>query len=65
MTVREDALDARLTHIERVVIDMQQKFETLETPLWKRVLFRLDGWPGQTDLNAAGRAWRPWHRQVD
>lgn len=46
----------------KLVRDHEQRFETLQTPLWKRVWFRLDGWPGQRDLNAPGRSWRPWHR---
>ena len=46
----------------QLVRDHEQRFDTLQTPLWKRVLFRLDGWPGQTDLNAAGPAWRPWRK---
>lgn len=41
--------------------DLEKRLDTLQTPLWKRILFRLDGWPGQRDLNAPGRAWRPWH----
>lgn len=42
------------------VRDMQKRFDTLQSPLWKRVWFRIDGWPGQRDLNGR-RAWRPWH----
>jgi hypothetical protein len=57
-----DSLTVRVTELERVVSDMRQKFDTLETPLWKRLWFRVDGWPGQMNLNAEGRAWRPWHR---
>ena len=52
---------ARLDALERVQSDHAQRFDTLQTPLWKRVWFRVDGWPGQKNLNAAGRAWRPWH----
>jgi hypothetical protein len=44
-----------------LVRDHEQRFDTLQSPLWKRLLFRLDGWPGQRDLNAARRSWRPWH----
>jgi hypothetical protein len=44
------------------VSDMDQRFDTLQTRLWKRLLFRLDGWPGQNDLNAEAPAWRPWRR---
>ena len=49
----------QLTHRVR---DLEKRLDTLQTPLWKRVWFRVDGWPGQRDLNAPRRAWRPWHR---
>jgi hypothetical protein len=55
------SLTARQTELERVVSDHAQRFDTLQTPLWKRIWFRIDGWPGRNDLNAEGRAWRPWH----
>lgn len=42
--------------------DHAQRFDTLQTPWWKRLWFRIDGWPGQRNLNADRRAWRPWHR---
>lgn len=58
------SLTVRVEELERIVSDHDQRFDTLQTPLWKRLLFRLDGWPGQRDLNAAHRAWRPWHRWV-
>lgn len=57
------SLTVRVEELEREVRDHAQRFDTLQTPLWKRVLFRLDGWPGQCDLNAPERAARPWHRR--
>lgn len=51
----------RLDRLEALVSDHEQRFDTLQTSLWKRIWFRLDGWAGQNDLNAARRAWRPWH----
>lgn len=42
--------------------DLEKRLDTLQSPLWKRLWFRIDGWPGQRDLNATHRAWRPWHR---
>lgn len=56
------SLSARLNEVERVSRDHAQRFDTLQTPLIKRIWFRIDGWPGQNDLNADRRAWRPWHR---
>jgi hypothetical protein len=55
------SLTERVDSLEKLVRDHAQRFDTLQTPLWKRMWFRIDGWPGQRDLNAEGRAWRPWH----
>jgi len=55
------SLNTKVELLEQIVSDHTQRFDTLQTPLWKRVWFRLDGWPGQRDLNAERRAWRPWH----
>lgn len=54
-------LMARVTQLELKVSDLEQRLDTLQTPLWKRALFRIDGWPGQRNLNAEGPSWRPWH----
>lgn len=45
-----------------MVNDHSKRFDTLQTPLWKRAWFRLNGWPGQHNLNASGPSWRPWHK---
>lgn len=54
----------RIEELERVVRDHVDRFDTLQTSAPRRLLFRLDGWPGQRNLNAPGRSWRPWHRFV-
>ena len=54
--------EVRIKELQRMVSDMDQRFDTLQTPAWKRLWFRIDGWPGQRNLNAERRAWRPWHR---
>lgn len=51
----DEQLAGRVRHLEKCL-------DTLQTPLWKRCWFRIDGWPGQRNLNAPKRAWRPWHR---
>jgi hypothetical protein len=56
------SLTIRVQELERMVSDMDQRFDTLQTPLWKRAWFRIDGWAGQNDLNAKGPSWRPWRR---
>ena len=44
----------RLRHVEK-------QLDTLGTPWWKRVLFRIDGWPPWY-IVADKPAWRPWRR---
>lgn len=58
--VLHESVIARLNYLEHTVSDHAQRFDTLQTPFWKRVLFWLDGWPWH-DLNAERRHWRPWH----
>ena len=57
-----DSLLINVEQIQQMVRDHEQRLDTLQTPLWKRIWFRIDGWPGQRNLNATRRAWRPWHR---
>ncbi len=45
---------ARIRHLEKLL-------ETRATPLWKRMLFRLDGWGPWWQVRPAPR-WRPWRR---
>ena len=52
---------ARLDELELLARDHAQRFDTLQTPWWKRLWFRIDGWPGIRDLNAPARSRRPWH----
>ena len=56
------SLTVKVELLEALVSDHAQRFDTLQTPLWKRIWFRLDGWSGQCNLNAEKRVWRPWHR---
>ena len=50
----------RIENLEREVGDHRERFDTLQTPWWKRVWFWIDGWPWY-DLNGTQRR-RPWHR---
>lgn len=47
-------LRARVRHLEKLI-------DTLDSPWWKRLLFRLDGW-GPWYRVAPAPAWRPWRR---
>lgn len=40
---------------------IEKYFDTLDTPVWKRILFRLDGWGPWYQVRERPR-WRPWHR---
>ena len=55
-----ESIIVRLAALERSVSDHDQRFDTLQTPWWKRLWFWIDGWPWY-DLNGTRRR-RPWHR---
>lgn len=50
-------LQAQVRHLEKIV-------DTMSSPWWKRLLFRLDGWPSGWHVvrEPAWRPWRPWYR---
>lgn len=50
---------ARIEALEREVRDHTQRFDTLQTPWWKRLWFWIDGYPWY-DLNGVQRR-RWWH----
>lgn len=54
------SLTTRCSELERRVRHVEKQLDTLGSPWWKRLWFRLDGWPAWWVV-AAGRAWRPWH----
>lgn len=41
--------------------EVSDRFSTLNTPAWKRLLFRLDGW-GPWHTVRESPKWRPWRR---
>lgn len=55
-----NSLKVNVKDLQRLVSDHEQRFDTLQTPFWKRIWFWIDGWPWH-DLNAEKRHWRPWH----
>lgn len=57
------SLQARVVELERRLRHAEKQLDTLGTPLWKRVLFRIDGWSPWW-VTDRPRAWRPWHRWV-
>lgn len=62
LALQVESLRVNLTQAQVAVRDLEQRLDTLQTPLWRRALFRIDGWPGMRDLNAERPAWRPWRR---
>jgi hypothetical protein len=40
---------------------LEKMMDTRSSPLWKRVMFRLDGWPTWC-IVADKPSWRPWRR---
>lgn len=54
------SLYARQAIVEELARDHAQRFDTLQTPWWRRVWFAIDGWPWY-DLNGTQKR-RPWHR---
>jgi hypothetical protein len=49
-----DQLAGRIRHLEKML-------DTRATPFYRRVVFRLDGWPSWPYV-ALRPAWRPWRR---
>ena len=56
------SLRGNYTQLQDRTMDHEQRFDTLQTRWWKRLWFRMDGWPGQNNLNAEKRSRRPWHK---
>jgi hypothetical protein len=57
----DEARAAAISALAARVRTLEKMLDTKATPLWKRVWFRIDGWPAWYHV-AARRAWRPWHR---
>ena len=53
-----DSWTTRIDALERLVSDHEQRFDTLQTPFWKRMWFWVQGWPWH-DLNGEKKR-RPW-----
>jgi hypothetical protein len=55
------SLTIRVTQLEDLIGDHVRRWDTLQTPWWKRVWFWINGWPWY-NLNAGRPHHRPWHR---
>src|SRR5688572_15211321 len=58
---RIESLELNLGEHDRRIRAMEDRFDTLNTPRWRRLLFRLDGWGPWHTLREHPR-WRPWRR---
>ena len=57
-----ESLKANRDQLENRVRLLEKQLDTAGTPLFKRIWFRVDGWPAWWKV-AKKRAWRPWHRK--
>lgn len=55
------SLKVNVEILQKLTRDHAERFETLQTPWWKRLAFWINGWPWY-DLNGTQRR-RPWHRR--
>lgn len=56
-----NALLARVMAVETRARTLEKHEDTRGSPWYKRLLFRLDGWP-RAGVIASKPAWRPWRR---
>jgi len=54
LIVNDEQQAARIRKLEKML-------NTRDTPLWRRIVFRFDGWPSWTVV-AERPSWRPWRR---
>jgi hypothetical protein len=59
--ILHESYERRLDSLEQRVMDHEQRFDTLQTPFFRRWWFWLQGWPWY-DLNGTQQR-RPWHRR--
>jgi hypothetical protein len=55
------SLEANQQQLEKRVRTIEKFFDTLSTPVWKRAVYRLDGWGPWWQVRPRPR-WRPWRR---
>lgn len=61
MKAEIESLQVNQTEIYRRLRLVEKQLDTRATPLWRRILFRLDGWPSWT-IVAQKPQWRPWRK---
>lgn len=62
--VETDAQSERILVVENRLRKIEKQLDTLGSSWWKRILFRVNGWPPWWITNQP-RTWRPWHWLTD
>lgn len=55
------SLTTRVHELEQRLTPFDERQDTLDSPRWKRLLFRADGWGPWYRLRVQPK-WRPWRR---
>jgi len=61
LSLRVASNETNILILHNRVRAIEKKLDTKESALWKRILFRIDGWPPWYVL-AKKPAWRPWRK---
>lgn len=61
LQIRVAAQEAQLQVLSAEFRFVQKQLSTLGTPWWRRLWFRIDGWPPWWVVADAPK-WRPWRR---
>lgn len=55
-----DSLWVNYRQLAGRVRTLEKMIDTKDSPWWKRLWFRIDGWPAWYRV-VERRSWRPWH----
>lgn len=58
------ALQSRIVELANRLRDVEKQLDTLGSPWWKRIWFRMNGWPAWW-ITDQPRRWRPWQWLTD
>lgn len=61
LTAEVDSLWVNIRQLQNKVRTLEKMMDTRATPLWGRLIFRLDGWPSWSTV-ADKPQWRPWRK---
>jgi hypothetical protein len=61
--VHLNAQRLQIIELRKQIRFMQKQIDTQGSRWWKKLWFRIDGWPPWW-IVAEKRQWRPWHKRV-